>query len=1326
MRLAKLTLAGFKSFADKTEITFDKPVVGIVGPNGCGKSNVVDAIKWVLGEQSAKSLRGGAMMDVIFNGSSTRKPSGMASVTLTFDNPILEVSDQGDQIDQRSEPVDASDGDSENPKPETRNPKPSRRALPLDVDQVAVTRQLYRDGTSEYLINNQRARLRDIRELFMDTGIGTDAYSIIEQGRVDVLLQANPAERREIFEEAAGISRFKARKKEALRKLDRTETNLELCRQRLEDTERRLRSVKMQAARARSFQEHSAKLRELQLQYALAEYHKLQQQLAEVAEQLEQAEADRAAAARKLAEHEQSLSDAEMERQSIQSQQKQLDQDRLQQQSRLEQANQKQAFARSTLDDVQKQIERDANRLAELGERKRQLETETNEQGRVTEDLEQNRASIESRLTEAQDEQRTLQHKLNESRSKLDDEKNGLVDLMKRTSALHNEINSLEAFEQTLASNREKIDQRAEHVASQLESLLTGRDEATRKRAEAERLKAAESEQLEKQENLAAEFDSQQKELSQRLTEAKEERSALESRRSLLQEMQDRQEGLTDAVKAVLARAGAHTEGDEHHSTFGFVRGLLAEMIEADVEHAAIVEAALGEYQQALIVDRLADVCSNNGGATAIESLAGRVSFIAVDQPPLPPLATGNAVLENHPNLRRAIDLVRFPDHLGPIAWRLLGRTLVCRDLDRAMMLRAMLPTGFRFVTESGELLDADGRVFAGPTTAKGGGLIGRRSELVVLRGRITRLDDQITRDQTTLSELSDHAAHVERVSAELRKSINEANTICVELGSRLESLNAQVHQLEREQPVLAKETEAIHRQLNEAGEKKAGHVDAVDELEQASQQREQRKAALEAEIAEQTTALEAAGEAVTAVRVESGKIAEQLSSSQRQLRQLEIAAADIARQHQVLEEQLASHRGRIDELEQTEASAKSAAEDAARQLDALVTQCELIARKVEKHEEQMQSLRESVRQHRGAVETADATLNELRMNGREYEVKSDAVRQRGHEQLELDVVEKYAQLTAAPGSAGPGDSDEDTESQAPADPFDIDWSAVESEIEELRGKITRLGNVNLDAISEQEQLEGKHDDLADQLADIEDAKRRLTTLIDEINVQSRQRFEKTFHEIRENFAGSDGLFRKLFGGGKADIILTPDEEGNVDVLESGIEIMAKPPGKEPCSISQLSGGEKTMTAVAMLMAIFKTKPSPYAVLDEVDAALDEANVERFTQVVHSFLDLSHFIVITHHKRTMQACDLLYGVTMQERGVSKRVAVQFDQVGHDGRIADEAFVSDPTPASESERSDDEERDHDHDDQDGSPPNGSSMRDKLASMWEQKQPAALAS
>ena len=348
MRLAKLTLAGFKSFADKTEIAFDRPIVGIVGPNGCGKSNVVDAIKWVLGDQSPKSLRGSAMMDVIFNGSAARKPSGMASVTLTFENPPIDfglpISDGGLPNQQPTDPADQS---------QIPNRKSEiRRVLPIDLDEVAVTRQLYRDGTSEYLINGKRVRLRDIKELFLDTGIGTDAYSVIEQGKVSRMLEANAAERRQIFEEAAGISRFKQRKKEAERKLDRTEQNLALCRQRLEDTERRLRSVKMQAARARSFQDHKARLSELQLTFALAEFHKLSTELIEVRDQLEQAEHDRAAALRDLARHESSLSESEIERQQIADKLKRLEQERIQKEADKQQQDQKRQFAESTLGDV--------------------------------------------------------------------------------------------------------------------------------------------------------------------------------------------------------------------------------------------------------------------------------------------------------------------------------------------------------------------------------------------------------------------------------------------------------------------------------------------------------------------------------------------------------------------------------------------------------------------------------------------------------------------------------------------------------------------------------------------------------------------------------------------------------------------------------------------------------------------------------------------------------------------------------------------------------------------------------------------------------------
>ncbi len=706
MRLAKLTLAGFKSFADKTEIPFDHPVVGIVGPNGCGKSNVVDAIKWVLGDQSPKSLRGGAMMDVIFNGSAKRKPAGMASVTLTFDNPELPETARGLAPDD----------------PPANPPAAPRRHLPLDTPQVAVTRQLYRDGTSEYLVNNQRARLRDIRELFMDTGIGTDAYSIIEQGKVARMLEANAAERRQIFEEAAGVSRFKARKKEALRKLERTEQNLALVRQRLEDTEKRLRSVKMQAARARSFQEHSANLRALQLTFSLAEYHRLQQQLTAVQDQLEQAEADRVAAQRELAKHESALDDAQTERQAVASRSQQLHQARVQQQSAQQQAQQQQRFAERSLEDVRQQTQRDQTRLAELDDRRATLDADAVTHQEQVAELTTARAASKARLDAAQKEHAQLQHALRDQRASLEDEKNGLTDLLRRVSKLHNEITSLDAYEKSLVGTREKLDQRRGDVAAQLEAFLTQRDQSAAQLDESVALIAAESDKLQQQKSLTNQLGDQQKQLAARLADTRERRADLDSRRRLLQEMEDNQEGLADPVKALLAQsnldaaptpAADRVSPDQPSdippptSNFPALRGLLADLIDCDVQHAPLVEAALGDHQQALVVDRLDQL-----EAAPFDTLAGRVTFLPLlsplppttstidpastapplDAPPLdaPPLSDSSSSA-GFPSpltpLPCLLDRVRYPHWLAPLVTRLLGHTYLVRDLDTALLL---------------------------------------------------------------------------------------------------------------------------------------------------------------------------------------------------------------------------------------------------------------------------------------------------------------------------------------------------------------------------------------------------------------------------------------------------------------------------------------------------------------------------------------------------------------------------------------------------------------------------------------------------------------
>lgn len=633
MRLAKLTLAGFKSFADKTEIRFDQPLVGIVGPNGCGKSNVVDALKWVLGEQSAKSLRGGAMMDVIFNGSASRKPSGMASVTMTFENPVVDESrvEMPDGEDVGDESLNSSVHEGTALLPHSRLATRNSRLLPIDADEVAVTRNLYRDGTSEYLINGKRTRLRDVRELFLDTGIGNDAYSIIEQGRVARMLEANPDERRQIFEEAAGIAKFKQRKKEALRKLERTQQNLALVRTRLEETQRRLRSVKAQATRARTWQEHTARLRELQLEHTLAEHHRLTMSLAEIASALEEAEADRDRAARSLAEAEAALADADLERQAAAGRLKSLEHTRLETRGQADAARQRGRFATSALEDLDKQEAKDRQRADELDARSTQIERDLESQRDAVEDLTRRRDAADAELTAARERHRAMQHALNEARSRLDDERAGVNTLLRRTAQLQHEVKSLENAQRSLATQRDRLEGRSGELASELEALLTNRDAAREKLGRTEAVLTDEGRQLEGQQGRAAGYDEQIRDVTARLTANKEQRSAWEARRATLQEMEDRLEGVNDAVKAVLARA--QTE-DENDRTFGFVRGLLAELIDADVEHAGAVEAALGEHQQALVVDRLGDLCGGVQTAEALRSLAGRVAFVPIQIEP--------------------------------------------------------------------------------------------------------------------------------------------------------------------------------------------------------------------------------------------------------------------------------------------------------------------------------------------------------------------------------------------------------------------------------------------------------------------------------------------------------------------------------------------------------------------------------------------------------------------------------------------------------------------------------------------------------------------
>lgn len=1302
MRLARLTLSGFKSFADRTEFTFDEPIIGVVGPNGCGKSNVVDAVKWVLGERSAKSLRGSAMQDVIFAGSVARKPMGLAEVTLTFENPRL-AAPRPDAIEDTdpssilpdeapSRPVaetDAAgmDGETED---ELRlatgeNALVDRssvrdRRLPVDTDEVGVTRRLYADGRSEYLINGRKCRLRDIKELFLDTGVGTNAYSIIEQGKVDAMLLANPMERRSILEEAAGVAKFRQRKLEAARKLDAAERNLVQVREQLANTERRLRIVRGQAEKARRYRELDARRRDLRVAIVLDQAHEYDEHLAGLTRRLTTVEAERRALAETLAGLEDAKQTAEIERHRVQQAQHELEQQRLSAQGRLDQARQR-------IDLVSRHRDEATSAIAEESRRIGELEVRVDEMRR---DL----AEVEARIDEAAAESVAAERALAEAierRRELDGRR---ADLASRHAAAQEAVSeadrariraesaarSLDDREHGLHDRLRRLAEKARPFARDLDNHRTQRlTSRVRSEVVADRLRVVDR-RLASEESRIATLDEQRSDLAGRLADNRDARTRVESRRRLLEEMASAGEGIGDAVRQVLALAEGETPVEG-------ILGPLADRLDVEREDADAIEAGLGPHLQAVLVESSAVAHEIRRRLPDIE---GRVELL--------PLArlNGRSDLRSAPlpiavaattTLVRAHERVRAAGTVAGAVRQLLHDTIIVEDLDAA---RRLVARGVRrrFATRDGHVLEADGRIVlrAAAGREEGRGLLARKAELGELDLDVRRFEGvRIVLEAEASSLDAEHETRGERRTT-LAEELRSLRAEEVEHAYAIDRQTQLIDRIERERAELLGERGEIEDRLRECRESKAEvertRLDALARETDAVRTRD----AAGTELAEVETAARDAAETAAACRTTLGEINARLDSTRRERGRLASGVEESQRQLTRSTEQVADRQARLDGYAESITDAEGEVESANGVLAGMTERFATVGQELQAASTTVEKTGETLGHARVEAERLDRDLHALEMSRRELEIKRESLEESVMEELGFDLAALHDAHPSRPiqaidpaaddaaSDAEAGDAAEATEagdaSETAIVPFDR--AAAIAEADTLRREIKSLGNVNLEAMDELGELETRNEDLAGQLADIDDARTRLADLVERLDVASRARFEETFKTVRENFAGAQGMFRRLFGGGSADLYLLPGDDGTIDWLESGIEIRAKPPGKEPRVISQLSGGEKTMTAVALLMAIFQSKPSPFCILDEVDAALDEANVERFCNVVRQFLDQSHFIVITHHKRTMQACDRLFGVTMPERGVSRRVTVKFDEVGADGRLAEAA------------------------------------------------------
>jgi len=1300
MRLLKLTLNGFKSFADAAELTFEHPITGIVGPNGCGKSNVVDAIKWVLGERSSKSLRGTEMIDVIFAGSSARKPSGMAGVTLTFENPV--VAGRSDGVTERpgddvaTEAPGTLTGDAAPGSPVDEGGEAGvidahakgKRGLPIDADIVEVERRLYRDGTSKYLINGKTARLRDIRELFLDTGIGADAYSIIEQGKVDAMLLASPMERRTIFEEAAGIAKYKQRRVEAQRKLDRAHATLASTREQLESTERRLRLVRGQAAKARRFRELDSELRAWRSALAFEQYDDLRQRLDGLTSRQAALQGDRDGAHATLAELERARQGVEIDRHDAHDVHKKVEQEMLTAEHARAQAQQRRQMAERALGEASRQAEIDRVRLAEARERLSATEAAAADQAESVAALAEKLGDAERALHAASEMRGSVLDELTQARSRLAERRARVSQIDRERAAL---AASLASDVRRADGLREQSDLLASRSAGLAGQGLAAQHEEAEARAAAEALQQRVNEldaALRALDEGLAQLTEDRRDRAARLSELEQESVRLESRRATLHEMVQSRAGYADTVRAVM-------ESREKGAGFTNVIAPLAELIQPEDGAGEVgaplgaVESALGPMLQALVVNSLAGLPAQAELAT----LKGRATFLPIDPVPssevVAPDAGGVSPSDTELGallggrlvcLRRVVRARRTDGDEGPLLAervsrlldRLLGRTFLVDNLDVAMLLSAgplAGAPGVRFVTREGTVLEADGRVTAGPSGAdQAGGLLRRRHELEELGARLATLSTAVDAARSELHAADSEASRLTGAAGELRKTLAAEQRGLVGEQSRADRLGAEAVRLERERSQASEELARLRERLARIGADQHELRDRVESLGRLLAEEQTGAGSLEASITDVERRAEAASEQATGARVEAGKLGEQLGHARREAGRLDAERDELGRRARDLDHHAERAAGLLEEHARAIEEAGRAGEEAAALLGTLAESLRAARESVEMAERAAQELGERLQTARESAQTLERDWHSLEVSRRELEVKRETTEDRSQEELSLDLAFEYPEYREMIASGGVAR---------------IAVHEAAAAIDTLRAQVRTLGHVNLDAIDEETNLAAQNDDLVKQVADIDAARGQLEELIDRLNQVSRERFGEVFVKIQENFGSQDGMFRRLFGGGRAEVRLMPlmkeveNPDGSIskvetdqtDLLESGIEVVAKPPGKEPRSISQLSGGEKTLTAVALLMSIFRSKPSCFCVLDEVDAALDEGNVARFAGCLRQFTDLSHFIVITHNKRTMQHADQLYGITMQERGVSTRVKVKFEQVGKDGQIA---------------------------------------------------------
>lgn len=1238
MYLSRVELHGFKSFADKTSFDLDRGITAILGPNGCGKSNVVDAIKWVLGESSAKNLRGSNMQDVIFAGSEGRRPTGMAEVSLFFNN---------------------EDG-----------------TLPIEYNEVCVTRRLYRSGESEYFINKQACRRRDIRDLFLDTGVGMSAYSFIEQGRVEALLQAKPAERRLVLEEAAGISKYKQRRKETLARLERTNQYLFRVNDIVEELDKNIRRVSRQAQSARRWQQLKGELDGLRTLHYTRSYNDQLVRLDEIERErseIEQLFSREAAAQAQATEEITALTTQEMD------------------------LAEKVEGSEREFREIQNELNQVQIELAAAASRRESLTGEGAEAQRRAEQLRERLAQVAGLQEQAGlelEEARADYQRHNDALGGQDGERSqmqvALDETERRIEALRNEVLGISQRRSELRAQQVRSESRLAGLRERLQQLLAraggiGAQEAELN-AEIAGLRARLSQTAERIGTLNGQISAAKDEerglreeataTERRAGEINARISAKESRRATLQDLENELDGAFAGVKAAL-------QGKQQNDPqCAEIEGMVADLITVPQEYALAIETVLGGQAQDIIVR------TARGAQQCIQYLknnrAGRATFLPLDN-----IRARGPLAENLLKLPgvvgEAFELVDFADKYQPAMEYLLNGVLIVNDLNVARELSAGAARGVRIVTLDGDIINPHGAMTGGQGKQQRGGLISRKAEKDALVGEIEGLRRDLAEAGQRQAQLLEKARGLAAGNPQIEQELSEALKLGRELETAVSVKESQARRVTEDRVNFDTERAGLETEIAalESGAEDFGlEAQIIDEDERSAQH------GLEAALAQQRQAraeLEKLGEALAGVR-------EKRAAAQSLLNELERRLDSLRRDRQEREEELQRC------LQTAERAGFGCAEIVARVEELTGRERILLERRDTAQtgdvgdRERLKEIRETLEQLRNQEKSSQrrmnevtAALNELKIRQSEVSLKMENISEKAQAELAItDLRERaveFARKAEPVISAVTGeemvreDAQEEKGILRTADGTPVTCLSGEQlagHIRETEVKLERLGPVNMCAIDELAELEARAEFLRTEQDDIRSAADNLLEVIERLNDECNKRFEQTFVAVREHF---QEMFRFLFGGGRADLVMEEPEAGQ-DKLDAGINIIARPPGKEPKSISLLSGGEKALCAVALLFAIFRSKPSPFCILDEVDGPLDESNIDRFMSAVRNFTDETQFILISHSKRTMSMTDTIYGVTQQQPGVSTKYSLRFKDASRKiaGGAPEESFA----------------------------------------------------